>query len=366
MRTGIRLLLVVLITFGVATALHAQGGRGAEEVLKFVKEAHRASRELIRTCSCRVEFKSTMTAPGSSSPKEDSLSALFWYSPTSVRGQVTERGRTVNYVWADSVQQSVTRSRVEGQRMASASRGRTNKYLPRADAYIRGLLVLNVPGTTECVPFEQLSERANRLLDARRITRDGKEMIRVRLQFEEPRKEKSAWKVEIDFDPSVNYLVRKTVYTSAKNYVREDEVMQFKESAPGVFFPEKLTGRAGPSGKFDFEHSTTLSEIQVNRPLPEGIFRLRYPPGLYMHDTVRGTRYKIDSDGNRISPEEPRRKGKGTPPPPLAEEPSRPRTATEEEPRPWTRWILPVSSAILLVGLAAALVRRYRKSGTGA
>lgn len=154
----------------------------------------------------------------------------------------------------------------------------------------------------------------------------------------------------------MNYLVRKTVYTQAKGaYRREDEVVQFKECSPGVFFPERLVGRSGPGGNLDFHHQTLISDIRVNQPLPEGIFRLRYPEGIPFEDHIRGVRYLANSDGSPISKEEPLRSGRFIPPAPLGDDPPR---ETQEEPKSATRWILPASCGILVVGLVAAFVRR--------
>jgi len=156
-------------------------------------------------------------------------------------------------------------------------------------------------------------------------------------------------------------LVRKTIYTQQTKgtyYRREDEVVQFKECSPGVFFPERLVGGSGPEGDFNFHHHTLISDIRVNQPLPENIFHLRYPEGIPFDDHIRGVKYRANSEGNPISKEEPLRSGRVIPAAPLGDDPPR---ETQEEPKSATRWILPVSGGILVIGLAAAFVRRRWK-----
>ncbi len=252
-----------------------------------------------------------------------------------------------------------------GKRLQGAARGGfANRYFPRCDAWIRGLLVLNVPNTAECVPFEQLVGRATRLRRAQRQNVNGKELIVVQLFFERPKTGKgSSWNVEIDFDPAVNYLVRKTVYAySNGKYQREDEVTQFKEYAPGLFFPELLVGRSGPEGKVDFSHTTVISGIRLNEPLPSDALRLRFPYGVYLTDSIRGVRYRVNQEGTPISPEEPIQSGRVIPPPSPGEDPATDAKAeTREEPRSVTRWILPVSLGILVVGIIGTLIRRQKR-----
>jgi hypothetical protein len=214
------------------------------------------------------------------------------------------------------------------------------------------------------IPFEQLVSEATRFTRAQRKAVDGKETIVVELFFEGTKTRPSAWDIEIQFDPTVNYLVRKVSYTTSGvkgRFRREDEVAEFKECTPGVFFPERARGQSGPEGGDpDFTYSVVFSDVQVNEPLPDDVFRFRYPKGVYLTDSIRGTVYRVDAVGNRTSPETPM----GKIPPPPEEEPALqpPGQETQEEPRPATRWILPVSLGILTMGGILFVLRRWRSA----
>jgi hypothetical protein len=231
--------------------------------------------------------------------------------------------------------------------------------------------VLNVPPRgIEDYPFEVFLSEATRIKKTERKTIDGKEVIVVAVIFAGNAARPGTWDVEVFFDPAVNYLVRKVVYTTPgpKGRIRqEQEVTQFKECAPGVFFPERAKGSSGLEGTsanndsalFN-EFSVLFSDIHVNEPLPDDIVRFRYPDGIILSDAIRGTTYRVDSEGNRISDETPFGK---IPPPPEGELAASPLgTETREEPWPTTWWILPVSLGLLIFGSALYLVRRWRTS----
>jgi len=184
------------------------------------------------------------------------------------------------------------------------------------------------------------------------------------LCFDHPEGLKDPWDVEIYFDPTVNYLVKKTVYTihGKSDYVREDEITDFTECSPGLFFPRNAAGRSGAPENWTLTTKSVLSEIRVNQALPADTFRIRFPHNVIMTDAIRGTRYRIDSNGNRISEETPYANVKSIPPPGVDPSDDPPHVETREEPRSWTRWILPISVAILVAGLIAAHIRRRRRA----
>ncbi len=331
-----------------------------QELLEFVRDAHRAIRESIQTLSCRVEFKGVVTSTG----KDQSCSGRFWYSADAVRANFSQFGKETDYVWEDSVRREVIRDSFGGKPVVGATRSRLNsRYIARCDAWVSGLLVLNLPNTSQSIPFEQLVSKATRLKGVEKRSVKDRETIIVRLFFDGTNDWPAKWDVEIHFDPQVNYLVSKIIGVATDSngrYRREDEVLQFKECAPGLYFPERLAGRSGRDGNFDFNHTTTISEIRVNQPLPDGVFRFRYPHGIYLTDSIRGTSYRVDPDGNRIGPETPL----GTVPPLAAGEELERGSESVEEPKTITRWILPVSIGVLALAGVAAVVRRWRRATT--
>lgn len=352
MQRPVRLSLVILGLLGFISNGSTQPPDGPE-LLQFVLAAHRSSRESIRTCSCRMEFQQKLfQADGSKSPKMDTCSGQFWYSPDALRAKTREFGKEYDMVWENSVRNSI--SRAPAGEVGALRAAFANRYTGRCDAWTQGLLVLNIPGTIEVVPFETLVENASRVQASHR-TVQGRDMIVVILDFGRAGPS-SGWQAEVQFDPSVNYLVRRNTYDTAA-YHRETEVQQFKAFPGGIFFPERVVGSSGGPGNPGSQRTVVFSEIKVNEPLPDGIFRLAYPRGIMLTDDIRGTAYRVDEAGNRISDETPM--GKIVAPPPLGEAaPPSPSIETKAEPKRWTRWILPGSAGILLIGLIALLARR--------
>jgi hypothetical protein len=167
-----------------------------------------------------------------------------------------------------------------------------------------------------------------------------------------------ASEVEIQFDPAANYLVRKATYILSRGYVHEHEVVQFNEVGPGLYFPERITGRSENDGKQDTSLLTTISDVRVNKPLPRDVFAFRFPNRVMLTDDIRNTQYRVDPMGNPTSKETPL--GPRQPSPASQNAPATLGTVTEEEPQSLTRWILPVSLGILLVAAVAAYLRRRR------
>ena len=269
-------------------------------------------------------------------------------------------GNEQDSVWHDSIGQGVLTQKKGGQVTFAAYRMPGEyRHNPRTDAWARGLLVVYLPTTGKELPFEQLLDQATRLTKATWQSVDGRKLVRIDLRFDDPTGKGNDWDLEVYFDPGVNYLVRKAVYKTNQNkaFEREEEVSQFVEPTRGLFFPERIVGR----NNMNAQNTTVLSEIRINEPLPPDIFRLRFPHNVLMTDSVRNTRYRIDSAGRRISAETPMSVGL-LPPPPVGDDPETPRGETTEEPKSRTRWILPISLIILFIGLAAAYVRhRWRR-----
>jgi hypothetical protein len=269
----------------------------------------------------------------------------------------------MDYLLKDGIRKEVNRRSVNGKTGVAASRAAfPTRHINRCDPFTRGLLALNVPGTVTYVPFEQLIERANKVRGAKEVVIAGKKLILVSLSFDRDKlnKDSSPWEVEIYFDPKVNYLVSKTVYrmSGSGTFRRDDQVIKFKECGPGLFFPEQVQGTAGDGAEDSSSHMTQMADVRVNQALPPDSFSFRYPNGVYLDDLIKGTRYKVDPNGNPMSTGEPLARN---PPPPLAEGVrSEAMMETQEEPKSLSRLILPVTVCLVVLGLVAILARRWR------
>lgn len=206
------------------------------------------------------------------------------------------------------------------------------------------------------VVFERLVEKASEVGDVYRLKTEHGDLLAVELTFEYTvLNHTRTTVVEIAFDPKVNYLVRRAVYVTDGQLKKVYVVEQFKECSPGVFFPERVR-EATYLGRNQIGTALTeISRIRINYAVPDSIFRLKFPHGVYVSDSIRGTSYRVDREGNRISAETPLSKG---PPPPAAAEIMLP---TTEEPRPWYSYLVPASLAILVAAGIAAVVRRWRR-----
>ncbi len=371
MSKSYRALVAAAVLLGLTSPLAAQPQSG-QPLLDFVRDAHRATRESIRTLSCRVTYKGKVAqrpdVPPDGSDDLQSSSGSYWYSPDAVRARVSEFGREEDSLWKDSIRKIVQRRTENGKPQVAAGRmSAGSRYLGPHNPWSGGLLVLSLPNAVEYIPFERFIERATRFTGAQRISVSGRELIMTRFHFDGPKEITAGWDIEIYFDPSVNYLIRKDSCTSVRpgkgRYEEEMEVTEFTEYAPGLFFPTHAAGWSGTKDNPDFTCAVELADVRVNQPLPHGIFDFQYPSGIYLVDSIRGTTYNADSAGNAISKETALTK-QPPPPPANAAAPPGPGRETLDEPRSVARWILPASLGVLLLAGVAALVRRRRLAST--
>lgn len=162
-------------------------------------------------------------------------------------------------------------------------------------------------------------------------------------------------------DPTKGYLVvrRDLDAVDGSRPGSRNEVTDFV-AAGGVEFPTKATSTVEqPDGTS--VHTTTVTDLQINRPLPAGAFDLTLPAGTRVLDDVRKSEYvAAGPDWKPAGPEKPWSRVAVVPPAAPADAPTRQSAA--EEPHGWTWWLVAASGAVLVVGGAAAIVRRATRS----
>jgi hypothetical protein len=216
--------------------------------------------------------------------------------------------------------------------------------------------------TTFRVTLTELLADVHRVHSVARVEVDGRALVYLDVSHDRAR-------YEMWFDPDVNYLVRKMTFrlagSGAEGQRSEFAVSSFKEPAPGIFFPERVEAISYKEGKRKSSSVAKFSGIQINRPLPQGIFDLKFPPGIFVSDIVQGTVSKSDENGQPTLPAldkegKPLRLATGAIVPSADSEDSGNRV-TQEEPRPWTRWLFPI--ALGFIGLAGALwlIKKWRR-----
>ncbi|MCI0457193.1 MAG: hypothetical protein L0Z62_09465 [Gemmataceae bacterium] len=347
---GKRAAVAAFLLFSLTLVLPVRSARADQELLELVRAGHRAALQSIRTFACRVAL--TETPAGDFAPP----------SGEYLRSADTIRVRWRSYgILKDSLRQDFRIKTVVGGR---AGDGRGNKSgiiardagqpLGECDVWPLGLLTFPDPEKTATVTFDEFLDRPHKLGEVTRRTESGRERISVAVAHE-------LLHTEVWFDPAANYLVWKRVTTTPPRKAGqkagriEAEVIRFKEVARAIFFPECVEWRYYLEGRRILTQRVTLSGLRVNEALPPETFRLPFPRGAQVLNHIQGQEYRADEDGNPIGPTRPLAE---VPPPPAG---SVQREETSEEPKPLTRWILPVSLGTLGLAVFLRLARKWRR-----
>jgi hypothetical protein len=230
------------------------------------------------------------------------------------------------------------------------------RHLHRCDAFIRALLVFQVPETVDSITCERLVDRATNVVHKPRSNADALDAIH--LHFAKTDGRALAWDVTLWFDHTKNYLVSKIRY-EASGFAREEWVTRFGEPAAGVFFPERSEAISGSPEAPDGRATCELSNVKVNQQFSASHFELRYPPGVYLADSITRTRYQVDADGRQIS--KATAMDVGPPPPSIEESAGVGMTETVAEPWSWAQLLLPASFAILAIAAALGALKLWRR-----
>lgn len=325
-------------------------------------EAHKSSRALIESFSCKVDY-SVKFVDGNGKAVVQSCSGQTWMSRDGLRSKIREDGKVLDYLWKDSVREAiVAQGEGQGKKQIAASRASfPTPHIHRCDAWNRGLLAIVAPSDFCGYPLERLVSKSAGHPIIERFKSGEREVYSMTLSFPASKSEDrtSNWKLQLQIDPAVNYLISKAIYTAVdNNYQRIEEVVKFKECRPGIYFPEKIASTDSVSGKLGATSETIISDININYKLPNDIFRFKYPNGIYLTDSIKKTSYKIDEDGNPLTKEVPLSM---IPPAPAGKSDAVvPMTETKEEPASSTRWIIPVSLGLIIVAIVLLIRRRIQ------
>ncbi len=170
----------------------------------------------------------------------------------------------------------------------------------------------------------------------------------------------------IVIDPDANYMIRSIKSTfivpyasgNSSTQTTSQEVTEFTEVIPGLFFPKKTTLIQIVDGKQVATSVAQFSDVKINSPIDPKTIEPQYPPNTLVSDRIKGLEYKVDESGRQIGqavPLETRAAGIVTAS--TAQEYS---TATLEEPRRDGWWLLPAGLATFCVVLAVMAIRYGR------
>ncbi len=321
-------------------------------LLELVRGGHRAAAQSIHTFSCRFSGESISASEGQFDTKGN-----YRRSADGIRISLQMKGPHGSEHTDEILVRNGRVSGVYKQRNRSGkvwiSGNITAGSSHLGDVWWMALLkfwgAYDLP-----VPFDELLNQPCSVSQVKRVTREGKALLYVDLTH-------GTTRTELWFDPNVNYLVRKEVIhgtVDGKRNRNEKEVVRFKEVSPAIFFPEEVSARRYVDGQLDGNYTRTFSDIRINQPLPSDTFQLRYPPGIELLDFVQDKAFKVEADG-RLTELKDRRLNHG---PVRASQLFKGRTlshaATQEEPKSFTRWILPASLLLLVVAAGIWVLRR--------
>lgn len=341
-----------IFTFAMLTP--AVEKAGADDSLEKIKELHRAARESIVTLHCKVDLSVTVINKKEKSALQQSCKSECWITRNALRIRANDDGRITDSVWKDAIRTSLVTPPGPNSEMTGDRGSMKSMHIQRGDPFIRGLLLLQVPDASEFLTFEQLVERAEKV-DVRTVAVEGKKAVVADLHFQ-TRETGAKWKLEITFDPSVNYLIRKVVRRrlTQQQTVMERIVTEFKEVDKGVFFPVQVHKSDTSEGVVTGHSVCTITDITANKNIPDSVFALNIPPGILFADSTRGSYYKTGQGGGIGSAE--RKLGRGILPPSPAANDSGDTKETVTEPRSTIEWIMIAAITVVLVAFLTATV----------
>jgi hypothetical protein len=273
-------------------------GIDSEAILAELRAGRESAIQSIRTLSCTVQVESDP-------PDYNKRSAgAYWRSDGLVR--VRERlanGFTIDLVSKEGIAWTFTRPEADPSNLAGAvgQRGRTGRLASSCDAW-RYLIDFEGIGWNP-VGLGTLLDSPSEKRTVRKVTEHGRTLIHLELHQRHPDQPELLYKKEYWFDPDVNYMWRKTVYTPLPigpgNRI-ENEILGFVEPKPGIFIPRGRHIRYYKRGELLSAGTTMLDQVKVNEPISTDVFTLRFPYGLTLLDRIDLKKYRVDEFGKPI------------------------------------------------------------------
>jgi hypothetical protein len=309
------------------------------DVRALVSQGNRAALEAIQTYYAQVEC-STRAPDGKVSEVHR---GEYWRDQDTVRVRQVEGDSLVDTLVGKEITRTLITARgPRGQAGYQGSIAAKEGLHTLVDAWYCGLCKLSV----DFLPLYDLLNRPWDRINESAVRQDGLEIYHVEFT-------RGSYRLEVWVDPAVNYLVRKAVAHSP-GFREESTVLHFREVEPALFLPERIEHRFILDGKLSHTVTTLLQGIKVNHPLPSELFRLRFPAGTFVVDSVQGLSYVVDENEQPVG--QPRKMEQGIGPMSPAA-----RTPTVEEPNSSLQWwILGLLIPPTLVGACWVVRQRVR------
>lgn len=325
-----------------------------EDLLSLARAGHRAARESIHSLSATVTVENTF-------PKQPKLTQTgrYWRSFDVVRIQENVGGGSEDYLLKNSEIRQVGQGAgpQPGQMHYGAARKATTEFLSRVDVWRAMMIDFGGPNGG-CYDLDRFLDFAKEPPRANRERKDGRDCIRIDIRLV------SNTGVENDItlwhDIARNYLVCKEMMVDkTSSYKSGGNISEFAEPLPGLFVPIKYHGEYFRGDELICMIDITLSDLQVNKPIPKSMFQLpAIPSGTELLDHIQGKRYPIDANWQPIGTSQPlviqRFPGKSDN---LGSEYHSQSTA---EARSFSWWLVTGSLMVLVSACVYSIYRRFR------
>lgn len=341
---------------GIMLSWPNQGTAGKPDLVSVVREGHRAARQSIRSFSASVTDKITFEKQGVTTVATAKYSRSF----DIVRIREKEGGSIGDILLKDGEIRRVGRAMEPRSKKVhyTATRRTAVETLAQCDVWTN--MLIDFPGPDGGhYDFDRSLEFAQGPPQASRVKENGHNSIRLTMNSVSTTG--IEYHVTLWHDVDRNYLVWKKTVTNDKYANRsENEILEFVESVPGVFIPTRGRGQwLGVDGELASREEITLSDVEVNKPIPASVLQLpAIPSGTMLDDHIRGVRYSINENWQPIGPESTI--------PGLAvvstsdQARSDYHSQSTSEAKPLSRLLVPVSLVILVVACTCLIYRRYR------
>ena len=281
----------------------------ADELVNYVKEAHKSTVSTVQQLTCNIEWIEKGEKGSKHEVKPLIKTGTYWRDGNSARAIEKKPDGTSRDIFTDGSMLKILELR--GGLAAGGLHSVNDQELTRCDAYARALFKLPLPNTSISCSLDQLLNDSKMVEKAERIIINGNEHIVLRFRADKSYVSKLKWNVCIYLDSSVNYLVRRVTYESIPEAAfpgttkLDHQIVDFSEVSPSIFFPSAAHYDCYYDGKLQFTHDTKFTDIVINKQLPASALSFRFPRGIEISDNIRSTRYRVDEFGIRISQEVP-------------------------------------------------------------
>lgn len=266
-----------------------------EDILKRLIVEHKNASAYFKTLSCDIYFQTIFPEK-----KSGSFGKYIKSGDLVVVNQGSETTGMDHFLIKGGEIRGVGRSRWEGGEPTSFNAFRWPNSQNVCSCDVWDEMLLNFPlSSGPNGTLEDLVRSVKSNVKCSEIIKDGKKSIELNLKII---RGASTLDMTYWFDVSRNYLniERECKYPTAGSSANS-KIVEFFEVSPGIYFPKKEVRVFLRDGKKFQERTATISNLEVNQPIPQDLLALpEIPEGTLLTDEVQGKRGYVDSNWNWI------------------------------------------------------------------